>query len=74
MHPGAVNSASGAGRGLRGERMTVSEAIKNLTDAYQNGCLPSKEAFEMAIEALERFLPWKEEKKCVDVGMMSEGW
>ena len=55
-------------------RMTVSEAIKNLTDAYQNGCLPSKEAFEMAIEALERFLPWKEEKKCVDVGMISEGW
>lgn len=56
--------------------MTVSEAIKNLTDAYQNGCLPSKEAFEMAIEALERFLPWKEtcEKETCDVGMISEGW
>ena len=54
--------------------MTVSEAIENLIDANRNGYPPSKEAVEMAIEALERFLLWKEEKKCVDVGMMSEGW
>lgn len=51
--------------------MTVSEAIENLIDANQNGYPPSKEAVEMAVEALERFLLWKE---TCDDGMISEGW
>lgn len=71
-----MSFADGADSGLRGERMTNEEAIKLLLNIRKLTGRKSGEriAVDMAIEALLRVSRMDEEKKCVDVGMMSEGW
>lgn len=56
--------------------MTNEEAIKLLLNIRKLTGRKSGEriAVDMAIEALLRVSRMDEEKKCVDVGMMSEGW